>query len=68
MAVLTKHKCEGDEAKMAFNNWVFLKTPSKHNYKAHRECLSQCRKETPAISRGGQNTIAVDETGPTPAL
>lgn len=25
----------GDDAKMTFNNWVFLKTPSQHNYETH---------------------------------
>lgn len=35
MATFTKHKWEGDDAKMTFNNWVFLKTPSQHNYKTH---------------------------------
>lgn len=35
MAAFTKHKHEGDAAKMTFNNWVFLKTPSQHNYKTH---------------------------------
>lgn len=33
MAVFTKHKREGSDAKMTFNNCVFLKTPSQHNYK-----------------------------------
>lgn len=35
MAAFTKHEHEGDDAKMTLNNWVFLKTPSQHNYETH---------------------------------
>lgn len=55
MAASTKHKHEGDDAKMTFNNWVFLKTPSQHNYKTHflfTACRLIVSKKGTAISKG----------------